>query len=215
MIVFSGLDGAGKSTQINLLTDTYTKAGKTSIIFWSRGGYSPGMMLLKSLFIKKKRKLEECDDSAIINRNKQFSNPLIRKTWLFLSILDLMYFYGVYIRFKELLGVKVICDRYIFDTSIDFRLNFPQEKVDKWLIWKLLNIIALKPKKHFVITISIEESIKRSKLKNEPFPDSIDVLKKRLNQYIKFISNNSSIVHVDGSKSIDSVNKIIMKEINK
>ena len=80
---------------------------------------------------------------------------------------------------------------------------------------KFLNIIALKPKKHFVLTISIEESIKRSKLKNEPFPDSIDVLKKRLNQYIKFISNNSSIVHVDGSKSIDSVNKIILEEINK
>ena len=215
MIVFSGLDGAGKSTQINLLTDAYTKTGKTSIIFWSRGGYSPGMILLKSLFLQKKNIFEECDDSAMIIRKKRFSNPVIRKIWLFLSILDLIYFYGLYIRFKELLGVKVICDRYIFDTSIDFRLNFPQEKVDKWLIWKLLNIIALKPRKHFVMTISIEESIKRSKLKNEPFPDSIDVLKKRLNQYIKFASNYTSTFHVDGSKSIDSVNKIIMREINK
>lgn len=215
MIVFSGLDGAGKSTQINLLKDAYTNTGKTSIIFWSRGGYSPGMILLKSLFIKKERKLQECNDSAIINHNKKFSNTLIRKIWLFLSILDLIYFYGVYIRIKELFGVKVICDRYIFDTSIDFKLNFPQEKVDKWLIWKLLKIVALKPQKHFVITISIEESIKRSKLKNEPFPDSIEVLRKRLNQYLKFISNNSSAVQVDGSKSIDSVNRIILEEINK
>lgn len=213
MIVFSGLDGAGKSTQINLLTDAYAKTGITSIIFWSRGGYSPGMMLLKSLFIKKK-KIEECDDASIINQ-KKFSNTIIRKTWLFLSILDLIYFYGVYVRLKELFGVKVICDRYIFDTSIDFKLNFPQEKVDKWLIWKFLKIIALKPKKHFVITISIEESTKRSKLKNEPFPDSIDVLKKRLNQYIKFISYNLSAIHIDGSKSIDSINKIILEEINK
>jgi len=215
MIVFSGLDGAGKSTQINLLKAVYTKKGITSLIFWSRGGYSPGMILLKSLFIKKKRKLEECDNPAIINQKKKFSNTLIRKTWLFLSILDLIYFYGVYIRIKELFGVKVICDRYIFDTSIDFKLNFPQEKVDKWLIWKLLKIVALKPQKHFVITISIEESTKRSKLKNEPFPDSIEVLRKRLNQYLKFISNNSSAVQVDGSKSIDSVNRIILEEINK
>ena len=215
MIVFSGLDGAGKSTQINLLRAVYTKKGITSIIFWSRGGYSPGMILLKSLFIKKKRKLDKCDNSVITNQKKKFSNTFIRKIWLFLSILDLIYFYGVYIRIKELFGVKVICDRYIFDTLIDFKLNFPQEKVDKWLIWKLLKIVALKPKKHFVITISIEESTKRSKLKNEPFPDSIEVLRKRLNQYLKFISNNSSAVHIDGSKSIDSVNRIILEEINK
>ena len=116
---------------------------------------------------------------------------------------------------KNFLGLKVICDRYIFDTSIDFKLNFPQEKVDKWLIWKLLNLIALKPKKHFVMTISIEESIKRSKLKNEPFPDSADALGKRLNHYIRFISNNSSAVHIDGTNSIDYVNKIILEEINK
>ena len=38
MIVFSGLDGAGKSTQIELLNFTLKNSGVPVISFWSRGG---------------------------------------------------------------------------------------------------------------------------------------------------------------------------------
>ena len=54
MIAFSGLDGAGKSPQIDLLTSVYKTNNKKSIMFWCRGGYSPGMLYSKSCFIKKK-----------------------------------------------------------------------------------------------------------------------------------------------------------------
>ncbi len=73
MIAFSGLDGAGKSTQIDLVTDFYTKKGNTSVVLWSRGGYSPGMMFFKSFFIKRKTNAESSNQSEINSRNKQFS----------------------------------------------------------------------------------------------------------------------------------------------
>ena len=212
MIAFSGIDGAGKSTQIELLKTHFEQSEKKVELFWSRGGYSPGMMLLKSLFIKKKE-IEECDESAIIIRDKQFSKPLIRKTWLFLSILDLIYFYGIYIRFKELLGIKVICDRYIFDTSIDFRLNFPQEKVEKWYLWRFLIFFAIRPKRHFVITIPVAESIRRSALKDEPFPDTLETLELRLKDYLAFIAEKKFTVHIDGTKEIDDIHAIIKVDI--
>ena len=52
MIAFSGLDGAGKSTQIDLLRKKFLNERKSVFVFWSRGGYTPGM-----LFFKKSRRL--------------------------------------------------------------------------------------------------------------------------------------------------------------
>ena len=47
MIVFSGLDGAGKSTQIELLKFYFKNSGVPVISFWSRGGYTAGMEFVK------------------------------------------------------------------------------------------------------------------------------------------------------------------------
>ena len=49
LFVFSGLDGAGKSTQIDLLTARLRQDGTRSQVLWSRGGYTPGMLLLKRI----------------------------------------------------------------------------------------------------------------------------------------------------------------------
>lgn len=213
MIAFSGLDGAGKSTQIDLVTNFYATKGKTSFVFWSRGGYTPGMLFLKSFFIKKKANSASISQLEVSSRNKQFSKPIVRKVWLFLSIIDLIFFYSIYIRFKELSGVKIICDRYIYDSLIDFRLNFPQEKVDKWWIWKILYFFAAKPVKHIVLTVSVEESERRSKLKDEPFPDNKETLEKRLKDYLEFVAKNKYAIHIDGNDKIESIHNLILKEL--
>ena len=50
MIAFSGLDGAGKSTQIDLVAKKHNSKGSKSLILWARGGYTPGMRILKNFF---------------------------------------------------------------------------------------------------------------------------------------------------------------------
>ena len=213
MIVFSGLDGAGKSTQINLLTNLYNKLGTKNIVFWSRGGYTPGMVFIKNLFMNKNNYFDKNDDLKKSIRKKQFSKPIVRKAWLVLSILDLIFYYCFYIRIKEFFNVKVICDRYIFDTLVDFRLNFPQENVEIWWLWKILIFFAVKPEKHFVLTVSVKESLQRSKLKKEPFPDSKKTLENRLNNYLIFVSDNKKIVHIEGDNDIKLIHKLIIKKL--
>ena len=214
MIAFSGLDGAGKSTQIELLKDYFEGQGGKVKYFWSRGGYTPGMQAFKDLMRKSSSKKMPSQGPSK-EREQSFSNPLVRKVWLSLAILDLVLFYGIYVRFKSFTGVKVICDRYIFDTSIDFRLNFPQENVDKWWLWKWMVFTAMKPKKHFVLTIPVEESLRRSKLKEEPFPDSEETLKTRLNDYLIFVNQSSYVIHINGAKKINDIHNFILEQVKK
>jgi len=47
IIVFSGVDCAGKSTQIELLKKEFLSQGVTAQSLWSRGGYTPGFELFK------------------------------------------------------------------------------------------------------------------------------------------------------------------------
>ena len=183
MIVFSGLDGAGKSTQIDLLKSYIKNKHSRVELFWSRGGYTPGMQFLKDLIRISKRSKTLSEQSQSKIREKSFSNPLIRKLWLSVAIVDLLFFYAIYLRIKAIFGYIIICDRYIIDTQIDFKLNFPQENIEKWLLWKILLVFSKKPKKHFVITIPVNESIRRSALKYEPFPDSKEILHLRLKNY--------------------------------
>lgn len=214
LIVFSGLDGAGKSTQIDNLQRKFVKQNKKNYIFWSRGGYTPGFQFLKNLlrFILRK-KIPKPGFST--ERKKALSNHLIRRLWLTIAIIDLIYFYSFYLRLKLFFGYTIICDRYLIDTLIDFNIAYPNEKIENWILWKLLNYTSLKPDFHFILAISVVESKKRSLKKNEPFPDSSKVLSARLNNYIDYAQSNDKVDLIWCEKSVKIVNDEIVSKLSK
>lgn len=214
MIVFSGLDGAGKSTQIEILKQYFEKKGSKVLVFWSRGGYTDGFELLKTILRKVlRKKLPKSGNTPA--RDKAINNVKVQKVWLFIAIVDLIFYYSFYLRFQEkFLRKVVICDRYLYDTFIDFRLNFPLQKFESWFIWKILVKTMYKPSSHFVALITVEESVIRSKQKFEPFPDTPEVLAKRLNYYKKYLENNKGI-YINGFDSKSDIKKQIISYIEK
>ena len=213
IIFFSGLDGAGKSTQIDILKNHYLNQNKKVYYFWSRGGYTPGFQRLKNILRRSlKNKLPKSGKSP--QREKSFANPLIKRTWLIISILDLIFYYSIFLRIKLLLGYNIICDRFILDTNVDFSIAYPDEKFEDWLLWKILLRCSIKPNHHFLLLINVKESMKRSLLKFEPFPDSFETLVKRLSYYEIYSKNTTKIKTIWCNKSIDEVSKIILKNIN-
>jgi len=209
IIVFSGVDGAGKSTQIDLLTKQLSDQGFTAESIWSRGGYTPGFELIKRILriILGKKSTPFLRDKK---RDKAMSNPLVVRLWLFVAMLDLLVLYAIVIRFKSLLGRVVICDRYLGDTFIDFSLNFPEYDFEKMWLWKFLVIFSPNPDASFLFTLSVEDSMQRSKLKNEPFPDSKDTLKNRIAIYeSSILFNGKNWRRINGLDSIEFSGNVI------
>ncbi len=214
LFAFSGIDGAGKSTQIELLKNKLEAEGQKVKLVWARGGYTPILQGMKDLIRKMSPKsLPKPGKSK--ERTKTFNNPKIRKVWLVCAILDLWFLYAIRCRVLSFIGYYIIFDRYVEDTLIDFQLNFAEEQVDNWLLWKFLVKNVPKPDKHFILLIPVAESQYRSKLKNEPFPDSKQVLYNRLETYQQLVKKGNYYEEIDCLLTIEEISKKIISSLKK
>jgi len=182
LITISGIDGAGKSTQLKLLERYYIKQGFTPVYLWTRGGYTSGIKSVKNILRRfAGKRLPSSGNSH--KRDEIFGNQYVQRIWLIIAIIDLLRVYTLQVRFWLLQGKVVICDRYIWDTFIDFQIMFPGLKVENWLLWKTLVLLTPKPSLQCLLTIPLELSEFRCAQKYDPFPDSSERSIKRYALY--------------------------------
>jgi len=212
LITFSGIDGAGKSTQAKLLIKNLENRGYCAIYLWSRGGYTSFFEELKIL-LRKVLPNSVPSSGHSKKRGFLFKKKFIRKLWLSIALADLARVYGITIRFWQMSGKIVICDRYLFDTLLDFKMNFPQEKIESRFLWKFLRWIAVKPDANFLFMIPIEESVQRSEIKGDPYPEPLDVRQKRYSLYNELAQNETFYV-IDATMSEVQISDKIEKIIN-
>lgn len=204
LVAFSGLDGAGKSTQIALLAAHLRSQGQDPVVIWTRGGYTPLFSALKKLLrrLSGERMVPQAGPSQ--QRSQTMAQPAILRLWLSLAMLDMMWVYGARVRTERWRGRPVICDRYLWDTEIDFRLNFPQARFDRWLIWRLLVRITPRPDAAFLLSIPVDVSVHRSRLKDEPFPTPPELLAWRTEIY-DIAAQRDSLLVLDGERPADQL----------
>ncbi len=116
-------------------------------------------------------------------RTQSLSRPWVRRLWLTLAILDLLFLYAVWMRIQLWRGRCVVADRYWQDTKLDFSLNFPTASVPRWWLWRTLEWLAPVPHVAVLLTIPVAESMRRCIAKREPFPTPVDQLEERARQY--------------------------------
>jgi thymidylate kinase len=205
LITFSGLDGAGKSTQIALLMKRLHRDGREPRYVWTRGGYTPLLERLKGLLRRLPGRIVP-PSGHNPQRTQAFRRGWVRRLWLALALLDLVWLYGVRVRWWRWRGRNVICDRYLWDTQMDFRLNLPQENVENKWLWRLLARVTPKPDAAFLLLVPVEESVRRSDVKGEPFRDTPEVLAQRLTLYEAWARQDERRWHVlDGRRPVDEL----------
>lgn len=218
IVTISGLDGAGKSTQIIRLTARLVADGRKVKYVWARGGYTPGFEFIKK-FLRRLPGLNLAPRGHSTARDRQLRNPIIQKIWLIVAILDLILLWGLYVRILSFLNITVFCDRYLNDTLLDFKQNFPAVDVEKFFLWKWLEYITPQADCAFIFWVPVGISIKRSLEKGEPFPDKKGVLEWRLRFYMdEFLFPSEIYLKIDGreeiSKITDKLYELIIKVLN-
>ena len=198
LIAFSGLDGAGKSTQIELLCARLRAGGLEPTVVWVRGGYTPIFERVKSV-VRRAGGRHVPPPGPGARRSEALGRGWLRRLWLAAALLDLGWLLAVHVRILRRRNRIVLCDRYLGDSLIDFRLNFPGEQVERWWLWRAVARLTPRPDVAFLLLVPVAESERRSDLKGEPFRDSREVLSARLAHY-RALALPSGCTMLDGSR---------------
>ena len=107
----------------------------------------------------------------------------------------------------------LICDRYLWDTYIDFQSEFPEFDIDNWRIWKIATILAPKPKHSFMFYISAEESYRRDQQKGDLTLDPIEVKVAKVDKYMKQMNSGKWEVIIDGTRERESISMQVKETV--
>lgn len=214
----SGVDCSGKSTQRELLTADLLERGHRVAGIWSRPGYSSGLSSAKKLIRRLQGKAPKTSGSGH-NRSGQYPKraehlrkPMIRQLWLSLALTDLILQYGVRFRALRMLGKTVICDRYLLDCIVDFRVNFPDDPIEKSLLYRVLEKVAIEPDLSLCLLVPAELSLERGRLKSRSHWESARTLERRYAEY-SLAGEQLGVIMIDAEQSIDEVADNIRQQV--
>ena len=216
MISMSGIDSAGKSTQIDLLKESLSEKKIKTCVKWSKARATPVVVFLKKVFRKdKKMNYQE----KLEHRKEVYNNSKKKKLLLFASLVDLCFYWGVYFRFLKLKYRALILDRYIWDTYVELTADFKGVTFEKWLSWKLLKKVAPKPDVSFLLVVPVEVSLSRDIQKTDLTVDApalIDSNERKIeksNTYFSLAEQNKWDWVINGTHEIREVHAEIMEKL--
>jgi thymidylate kinase len=219
LICFTGIDGSGKTTQAMMLTNELKERGIEAVYVWNRGGSRWTKTFLKvGRFIlqfpgekgqKKEPFINPYDPKYVERKSKLFRFPFIKLLWEMATRLDHISRIRAEILPLLKLNKIVVCDRYIWDSTVDLAVTF--NETEGWLK-KRINKLTWNAVPDPDITFYIEISPEVAFARKEDIPN-LEYVKKRAGFYQE-ICWLLEMCLIDGTSDINQIHRRIMGQIN-
>lgn len=204
LIAISGVDGAGKSSQSQLLTKAFRQCGIRSVYVWSRCASTAlarfslgrGRRLFTPRRIAGRGQRNQIEKMEA--RKRYLENPVLRSLWSAFVLTELTTLYNLKVRLPLLFGRTVVCDRYILDALVEPGIYFNDGQIARSPFAKLLMFLNPTPDLAWLIDVPPETVVRR---KGEELLDHIraeTVLYRKLGEQLgtRVIDGDRAIVEV-------------------
>lgn len=212
VICITGIDGAGKSTVVDALSDRLESEDKSVSRIYGRYVDTllrPPMYLARKLYLGENLG-DDSDDSTRMERKKNvLSSGPGRSLYEHLLLFD----YTLYIWSKYLLRLDadyVIFDRYVFDTVLKHlgrHMAYSTEEMSR----KYESFVRFFPEPDYIffLTVSIETALQRK----DDIP-SREYIEGQKDLYNTFFDQLDGVTYLDGEEAVDDITDTIMGKID-
>jgi len=211
LIVFTGIDGSGKTTQAKLLVDSLNQDGLCVSYVWNR--WEPFFLrpLIKKWKHNATKPTADNEPAGLIpdfnkikyKKQKLLDNPALRWLWLISFFVDYGVQVFVKVRLRLLKKCPVISDRTFYDSVIDQAVNLGKNR--DWLL-NSLDSFWMKfffPEPDMIIYIDCPEEIAFSR-KIDVHTPNIEYFIERRKLYLA-LAGKYNWVKLDGTLPIDEI----------
>ena len=208
IVSVSGVDCAGKTTQLDALEVALTERGHRVRRLWFRPGYSVWLDALRTK-VRQLRPAALPSHTDVKKREEVFARPGVRHAWVTMGAVDTLVSLGAQVRGLSLRGYTVLCDRYVEDAIVDLALNFPELVDLDGRLRRMLVAACPRPDLAVLLMLTRESVAARALLKKEPFEDPPEVRARRYDAYVDLAAGGRFTV-VDADQQVEDVTRAIL-----
>lgn len=205
-IAISGLDGSGKTTLADSLVEYLRSKGYKTKYVWIRSPHTFAYLISRILIHLGWHRTFRNPNGIAISRFELYEGTFARKIWPaieFFSILPLIIFK---VWLPHLLGYRVICDRYVIDSTVSIALNTRDMNFPDSFLGALL--LKAMPKKCALIFLDADLSTVLKRRRDVEY--SIDEIKNEMKLYRALIRKVKTFSFNSATQSVEKIRKKVI-----
>jgi thymidylate kinase len=204
VIYLCGIDGSGKTTQVDIISNCLANRNIPHTIVWLRW-----VALVSYPFLALCRLLGYT--AWKVNKNSVrypehyfYRNKAVSRIWVLIFTVDMLLHAIVRVRIPLMMKRTVLCDRFVLDSLVDLACETKNKDLFESRIGRLL--ISILPRRCLVIMLDVSEQEAIRRKRDIP---SIEYLEGRRELYFN-LASNLGVPILDGNKPSQDLHKSIV-----